>query len=152
MRVLYITLATRMAVSSTFRRVQEYEWENELFSAHLKRVQLFFLANGVENDKKVPVFLNTVGNKTYYLLRNLVALTLRQDKTLTQLVAILKSYFKPKPVIITERFHFHRCSQVMKESIAECLAELCRISTHCSFGDYLEQALRDCLVYMWNPQ
>ena len=46
-----------------FGRVQEYELENELFSAYLERVQLFFLANGVENDKKVPIFVSIVGSK-----------------------------------------------------------------------------------------
>ena len=129
-----------------FGRIQEYCPENELFSAYLERVQLFFLANGVEDEKKVPVFLSVVGSKTYSLLRNLVAPALPQNKTLDQLVAILKSHFEPKPVIIAERFHFHRRSQAMGESIAEYLAELRRLSTHCAFGDYLEQALRDRLV------
>ena len=108
-----------MAASPTFGRVQEYEPENELFSAYLERVQLFFLANGVEDDKKVPIFLSVVGSKTltYSLLRNLVAPALPQDKTLVQLVAILKSHFEPKPVIIAERFHFHRRSQTVGESL-----------------------------------
>ena len=71
-----------MAASPTFGRVQEYEPENELFSSYLEQVQLFFLANGVEDDKKVPIFLSIVGRKTYLLLRNLVAPALLQDKTL----------------------------------------------------------------------
>ena len=133
-------------MSPMFGRIQEYEPVNELFSAYLERVQLFFLANGVEDDKKVPVFLSVVGSKTYSLLRNLVSPALPQDKTFEQLVAILKSHFEPKPLIIAERFHFHRRSQAMEESIGEYLAELRRLSTHCSFGDYLEQALRDRLV------
>ena len=61
-------------------------------------------------------------------------------------MAILKSHFEPKLLIIAERFHFHRRSQAMEESIGEYLAELRRLSTHCSFGDYLEQALRDRIV------
>ena len=65
-------LTTRMAVPPTFGRVQEYKLENELFSAYLKGIQLFFLANGVEDDKKVVVFLSIVGSKTYSLLHNLV--------------------------------------------------------------------------------
>ena len=133
-------------MSPMFGRIQEYEPVNELFSAYLERVQLFFLANGVDDDKKVLVFLSVMGSKTYSLLRNLVAPALPQDKTFEQLVAILKGHFEPKPVIIAERFHCHRRSQAMEESIGEYLAELRRLSTHCSFGDYLEQALRDRLV------
>ena len=55
-------------MSPMFGRIQEYEPMNELFSAYLECVQLFFLANGVEDDKKVPVFLSVVGSKTYSLL------------------------------------------------------------------------------------
>ena len=130
----------------TFGRIQEYQPENELFSAYLERVQLFFIANGVEDDKKVPVFLSVVGSKTYSVLRNLVAPTLPQEKTLAQLVVILKSHFEPKPVIIAERFHFDKHSQAMGESIMEYLAELRCLSAHCSFGDHLEETLRDRLV------
>ena len=87
-----------------------------------------------------------MGSKTYSLLRNLASPALLQDKTYEQLVAILKSHFKPKPLIIAERFHFHRRSQAMEESIGEYLAELRCLSTHRSFGDYLKQALHDRLV------
>ena len=117
--------------------------ENELFSTYLECVQLFFLANGVDDEKKVPVFLSIM---TYSLLRNLVAPVLPQSKTFYQLVAILKCHFEPKPVIIAKRFHFYRHSQAMGETIAEYLAELRCLSTHCSFGDFLEQALCDHLV------
>ena len=72
----------------TFGRIQEYQPENELFSAYLERVELFFLANGVEDDKRVPIFLSVVGSKTYSVLRNLVALTLPQEKTFAQLVTM----------------------------------------------------------------
>ena len=48
--------------------------------------------------------------------------------------------------MISERFHFHRRNQAASESIAEYVAELRRLSTHCEFGPYLGQALRDRLV------
>lgn len=48
--------------------------------------------------------------------------------------------------MIAERFHFHRRNQASSESIAEYIAELRRLSTHCEFGAYLDQALRDRLV------
>ena len=66
--VEHYILVTRMAVSPMFGRIQEYELVNELFSAYLERIQLCFLANEVEGDKKVPVFLSVVGNRTYSLL------------------------------------------------------------------------------------
>ena len=52
----------------------------------------------------------------------------------------------PKPLIIAERFHFHRRTQATGEFIVDYVAEVGRWSAHCEFCDYLEQALRDCLV------
>ena len=87
-----------------------------------------------------------MGSKTYSFLQNLVPPNLTQDITFEQLVAILKSHFKLKPVIIPEQFHFHRHSQAMEQSIGDYLVELHCLSTHCSFGYYLKQALQDRFV------
>ena len=46
-----------------------------------------------------------------------------------------------------ERFLFYRQNQARGESIAEFVAELRKLSTHCNFKDnQLEEALRDRLV------
>ena len=57
------------------------------------------------------------------------------------------NHYAPKRVVIAERFHFYRRNQAPGESIAEFVAELRKLSTHCSFKDsQLEEALRDRLV------
>lgn len=133
-------------MATVFGSVQEYNQENELFSAYLERVNLFFAANSVADDKRVPIFLTVVGSKTYSLLRNLVTPSLPQDKSFADLVEVLKSHFEPKPLVIAERFHFHKRSQALGESLANYMAELRKLSTHCEFGDHLNEALRDRLV------
>ena len=52
---------------------------------------------------------------------------------------VLKAHFEPKHIVIAERFHFHRRAQAEGELISDYLAELCRLSTHCEFGAYLEE-------------
>ena len=126
--------------------IQEFQPENELLSSYLERVQLFFIANDVVEEKKVAVFLSVIGSKTYSLLRNLLAPNLPQNQAYAALMETLKKHFEPKPVVIAERFHFHRRNQAIGETISTYLAELRRLSTHCAFADYLEQALRDRLV------
>ena len=135
-----------MATALVYGSVQEYNQENELFSAYLERVDLFFSANDVGDDKKVPIFLTVVGSKTYSLLRSLVAPSLPQEKTFAELSEVLKVHFEPKPLVIAERFLFHKRSQALGESIANYMAELRKLSTHCEFGDHLNEALRDRLV------
>ena len=48
--------------------------------------------------------------------------------------------------MITERFHFHRRNQAPEESVANFVAQLRRLATHCQFGEHLNEALRDRFV------
>ena len=48
--------------------------------------------------------------------------------------------------MITERFHFHRRNQAPEESVADFVAQLRRLATHCQFGEHLNEALRDRFV------
>ena len=66
-----ITLATKMA--TTIGQIQEFQPDNENFSSYIERVQLFFTANDIAEDKKIAVLLSMVGSKNYSLLRSLVA-------------------------------------------------------------------------------
>ena len=84
--------------------------------------------------------------KNYTLLSDLLAPTKPAEKTFTQLKAVLVKHFEPKPVIIAERFQFHQRNQAVGETVAEYEAELCRLATHCAFGDYLSEAIRDRIV------
>ena len=103
-------------------------------------------ANGIEESKQVPALLTAIGGQTYALLRNLLAPAKPNTKTFAQLKEALKQHYDPKPLVIAERFYFHRRCQQAGESIAEYIAELRRLATNCEFGENLEQALRDRLV------
>ena len=90
--------------------------------------------------------LTLVGSTTYEVIRSLLAPTLPQDKTYDEIVEVLKAHYAPKPMVIAERFHFHRRNQQNGETISDYIAELRKLALHCEFGDYLDQALRDRLV------
>ena len=97
-------------------------------------------------EKQVAVLLTAIGGETYALLRSLLAPVKPKDTSFEELSQVLQRHFEPKPLIIAERFHFHRRNQAAGETIAEYVAELRRLAAHCDFGDYLEEALRDRLV------
>ena len=54
----------------------EFNPKMENISSYLERLQLYFEANTVEEDRKVAVFLTVVGARTYKTLRSLLAPTL----------------------------------------------------------------------------
>ena len=87
-----------------------------------------------------------IGSRTHALLSSLLAPTKPRDKSFKDLADTLRQHFYPKPIVIAERYHFYKRDQAAGESISEYLAELCRMATHCDFGNFLDQALRDRFV------
>ena len=141
-----LQLATRRDIMSTFGQLQEYRAEVENISSYLERVELFFTANGVAEDKRVPVFLSVVGATTYALLRDLLAPDKPQAKNIDVLFETLRDHYEPKPLVIAERFYFYQRSQKTTESVSEYVAELRKLCARCEFAEFLNDALRDRFV------
>ena len=94
----------------------------------------------------MATFLNIMGAKCYNLLWNLIVPGQPSYKKFSKLVEILGKHLKPQPVVIAECFKFYKRIQREDESVAGFMAALCRLSEHCQFGDFVDQALRDMLV------
>ena len=63
-----------MATKQYLGQLSAFQQESDTISAYLERVQIFFNANGIEEDKqKVPIFLNAIGVWTYALLKDLLS-------------------------------------------------------------------------------
>jgi len=69
-----------------------------------------------------------------------------KDKTFDEITTILLQHYEPKPLVISERFNFNRRQQAANELIADYVAELRRLSAHCEFGTFLDDALRNRFV------
>ena len=105
-----LQLATRVTMA-TFGQLQEYKAEAENISSYMECVELFFTANGVAEDKQVPVFLSVVGATTYALLRDLLVLKKPQAKCIEVLFETLREHYEPKLLVIAEWFYFYKRSQ-----------------------------------------
>ena len=64
----------------------------------------FFEANGIADEKKVPVLMSVIGAQTYALLSDLLAPDKPTSKTVEQLKEVLQKHYELKPVVIAERF------------------------------------------------
>ena len=131
-----------------FGQLEPFRPETDRLSVYIQRFEMYVAANGVEDSKKVPLFLTVIGGKVFELLHNLLAPASPVEKSFDTLVEALKKHFEPSPVnVIAHRLTFHRRNQASGESVADYLAELRRLATRCEFGGFLEQALRDRLVF-----
>ena len=124
----------------------EFDPRSDSISSYLERMQLYFEANSVKEDRKVAVLLTVVGAKTYETLRSLLSPARPRDKTYEELLEVLKRHYDPQPLVIGERFKFYQRSQKPGETIADFIADLRRLSIRCDFDDFLDQALRDRFV------
>ena len=112
----------------------------------MERAQIYFEANDIAEAKKVSTLLSVIGKKTFAVLRDLVSPDNPKDKTLDQLVEVLKQHYEPVTLVIAEWFTFHCRCQQPGQSIAEFAAELKKLCLNCKFSTYLDDVLRDRLM------
>ena len=98
------------------------------------------------DKKKVSALISLIRHKTYKLLRDLVSPEKPQGKTFKFLTDLLKQQLAPRRIIVSERFHFHRCDQEENQSISDFIAKLCEKASTCNFGPFLNEALRDQFI------
>ena len=126
--------------------IGEFNELTETWKSYTERVKQYFAANEIANDRKVPALLAMMGGKTYSLLRNLTTPDDPATKAYDDIVKLLDNHLSPKPLVIAERFRFHKRDQNEGESIPVYVAELRKLSEHCDFKANLSDALRDRLV------
>ncbi len=118
----------------------------EDWSTYFERLQQYFIFRDIEEVKQVAALLSSIGGKTYSLLRDLVSPAKPADKSLEFLNELLEKHLCPKPLVIAERFRFHKREQLATESVTDYFAILKKLSRNCNFGTHLNDALRDRFV------
>ncbi len=78
--------------------IGSFQASAEEWTAYTERLQLFFVANGIDDAAKRRATLLTVcGPATYGLIRDLLAPDAPTDKTFEELVALVKEHQQPTP-------------------------------------------------------
>ena len=88
----------------------DFDSKTDNIVAYVERVSLYFEANDVKDDQKVPVLLTMNGAKTYVTLRSILAPVAQREKTFDELAETLRGHFDQKPLIVGERFKFYQRS------------------------------------------
>ena len=126
--------------------IGEFDSGIEDWTSYTERLEQYFVANNVGEDKQQATLLSVCGSQTYLLLKSLLAPVKPAEKSYEEIVQILKDYYQPKPTVIVERFNFHSRYRKQEETVANFVAELRKLAGHCQFGDSLSDMLRDRLV------
>ena len=117
--------------------VGPFDSSSEDWSSYAERLQQYFKANDVaDEDKKRAILLSNSGPQTYQLVKNPLAPAKPTKNTFTDIVAVLKEHWQPKPSEIVQQYNL--CSRLQKEgqSIADYVADLLyRLLEHCGFKE-----------------
>ena len=130
---------------SCLGRMEEFtpgsDWKH-----YVERLAMFFKVNSVPIDKRVQSVLTLMGSKMYALLRSISVLRKPKELNFTEIVDTLAQHVDPKPIIIAERYKFHKAEQGESETVRQYLAKLQKLAETCKFGAYREEAFRDWFV------
>src|SRR5687768_9921029 len=97
--------------------MQIFDPSLEDFPTYLERLEIFMIAKGTKEARKVAILLNYIGRETYATLRNLLVPTKPIDKPYDELVQTLQQHFNPAPNPTAERFKFSSRTQNSNESV-----------------------------------
>lgn len=127
-------------------KIDVFDDTQENWATYIERLEQYFIANDIADNKRVPALLSLIGPKPYSLLRDLTAPLKPSNKTFTEIVEILQNHLSPKPLLIAERFRFHKRDQNEGEGVSTYVAVLKKLSEHCQLGENLNDTLRDRFV------
>ena len=133
-------------MSTNHGTIGEFNSTQEDQASYIERLQQYFAANDVAEDKQKAILPSACGIATYHLIKNLTAPVNPAEKTIAQLVKLVRDHHNPKPSVIVERFRFNTRTRQQGESVANFIAELRHLTRYCEFRGVLNDILCDRLV------
>ena len=134
----------------TYGRIREFSPETHSMQIYLYEVKAYFAANKIEDEQKEMVLFSSIGSPTFMKLSDQLALDSLLTKTYKEITDVLLKvkHCEPRRIEVAERFAFYERRQEAGETIAEYNTVKHKLATHCKFGSFLPQAMRDvlCLV------
>ena len=135
-------------MATTHGRVGKFDPNLEDWTSYTERLQQYFTANDVTENKQRAVLLSGCGVATYRLIKNLTAPDKPTDKSFTQLVKLVADHHNPKRSVIVEHFRrFNIRNRQQGESVATFIGELRHLNRYCNFYSSPNDMLHDRLVY-----
>lgn len=112
--------------------------EGTCFESYEDRVNQFFSANGVKEEKQTSMFITIAGSGMYEILKSLTFPEKPSSKPYEDILSLLHEHFTPKSNKRAERFKFNQVVQENGEGVSEFIVRLKSVSQLCKFGDFFD--------------
>ncbi|UYV84399.1 K02A2.6-like [Cordylochernes scorpioides] len=128
--------------------IEKFDESTESWERNTERLEYFFEANNIDQNKKNAIFLTLLTPTVYNLLYDLCIPKKLSDveNIYPVLVSNLKKHFNPTPSAIVERSKFTNRARMPGEKISTYIAELKKMAEYCKFGSTLDEAIQDRLI------
>ena len=140
------TPVVQTVVKGTIGKMAEFVLDDD-WKLWCERLEMYFLANDIQAEKKVSLFLTLLGKEAYALLRNLTTPQMPSQMSFQELIDVMGNHLQPARSVIAERYKFKECKQEEGEDVKSFVANLKKLSTFCEFGQNLETSIRDQFVW-----
>ena len=122
--------------------IEAFDLQNGHFEEYLERLEQYFIANDIADEKKCAIFITVIGKEAYGVLRSLMSPDKPSSKSYTVVTKVFADHVNPKPIIIAERFKFYERKQSKNETVGEFIAAIRKLAI-CDFKNFLDEAIRD---------
>ena len=92
----------RAFATMSIGKIEAFDETNDNWNAYVERIEQYFIANEIKDNKQVAVMLSLMGNKTYGSLSNLAAPTKPSSLSFKTIVETLQKHLSPRPLLIAE--------------------------------------------------
>ena len=139
-----------MATSSRLL-FEEFDKDGDI-EAYLDRLDQYFIALDITTEarhegKRRAILLSSIGSETYKTVKDLSFPSKPSEKSYDELGETLRGHFRPKRLVVSERFKFHNAKQQAGQTISGFVSHLKKLASSCEFtGGALEEALRDRFI------
>ncbi|XP_041453560.1 uncharacterized protein K02A2.6-like [Lytechinus variegatus] len=140
-----------MALAPSRLLFEEFDKDGDI-EAYLDRLDQYFIALDITTEtrhegKRKAILLSSIGSDTYKTVKDLAFPSKPSEKTYDELSGILRGHFRPKRLVVSERFKFHNAKQSPGQTISGFVSYLKKLASSCEFtGGALEEALRDRFI------
>ncbi|XP_037294434.1 uncharacterized protein LOC119190628 [Manduca sexta] len=127
-------------------KIREFDIQSGTWSSYVDRLEMYFKANDIKDELKLPTMISAMGDEAYELLVNLASPKKPAELTFDGASDLLRQHLQPTPSVLAERYRFRQRRQLPEESIADYVAELKKLARKCEFKEELNGNLRDQFV------
>ena len=133
-------------MSSLLGSIAPFDSHADKWDEYWETLEQYFIANQVDDKKLTATFITLIGKDAFTLLRALVSPEKPSNMKIDALNKVLHDHLQPSTILIAERYKFYKRDQDERETITDYVAALRKLSLHCEFKEFLNDALRDKFV------